>query len=71
MEELLLCIGMIPYLDSRKLADYLSAYDTIFLYKKAGYILEHYRDALKLPDAFFDACRNKITKSKRSLDGGL
>lgn len=67
LEELLLCIGMIPYLDSRKLIDYLSLYDTVFLYQKAGYILAHYQKALKLPDAFFDACQSKITKSKRYL----
>ncbi|MCL2000430.1 MAG: transcriptional regulator [Planctomycetes bacterium] len=71
LEGFLPCIGMIPYLDSRKLMDYLNAYDTIFLYQKAGYILEHYQEALKLPAFFFDACRSKITKSKRYLYAGL
>ena len=71
LEELLFCIGIIPYLDSRKLIDYLNAYNTGFLYQKSGYILEHYREALKLPDAFFDACRNNMTKSKRYLYGNL
>jgi predicted transcriptional regulator of viral defense system len=71
LEELLLCIGMIPYLDSHKLIDYLNAYDTLFLYQKIGYILEHYQKTLKLPDSFFDACRGKITKSKRYLYGNL
>ena len=63
----MLCVGMIPYLDSRKLTDYLNAYNTVFLYQKAGYILEHYQKALKLPDSFFDACRSKVTQSKRYL----
>ncbi|MDR1243006.1 MAG: transcriptional regulator [Deltaproteobacteria bacterium] len=71
LEELLLCIGMIPYLDGRKLIDYLNAYGTVFLYQKTGYILEHYQEALKLTDSFFDACRSKITKSKRYLYGNL
>ena len=71
LDELLLCIGMIPYLDNRKLIDYLNAYDTIFLYQKTGYILEHYQKALKLPDSFFDVCRSKVTKSKRYLHGNL
>jgi len=71
LEELLLCIGMIPYLDSHKLIDYLGAYDTVFLYQKAGYILEHYQKGLKLADGFFDACRSKVTKSKRYLYGNL
>jgi predicted transcriptional regulator of viral defense system len=71
LEELLLCIGMIPYLDSRKLIDYLEAYDTVFLYQKTGYILEHFQASLKLPDTFFAACRSKVTKSKRYLYGNL
>ena len=71
LEEFLLCIEMMPYLDSRKLIDYLIMYNTVFLYQKSGYILEHYQEALKLPDTFFDVCRNKITKSTRYLYGTL
>jgi predicted transcriptional regulator of viral defense system len=70
LEELLRTIEIIPYLDSQKLTDYLSAYDKVFLYQKAGYILEHYKDGLKLTDDFFTACKVKVTKSKRYLYEG-
>ena len=71
IEELLRSIEMIPYLDSRKLLAYLNAYDKVFLYQKAGYILEHFKDALKLNDDFFTSCKGKVTESKRYLNGGV
>ena len=67
MEELLRCIAMIPYLEHAKLADCLRHYNKTFLYQKTGYILEHFKDALKLPEGFFALCRNNVTKSKRYL----
>jgi predicted transcriptional regulator of viral defense system len=67
LEELLRCIGMIPYLDAFKLIGYLIGYDKVFLYQKAGYILEHFMDSLKLTDDFFSACRSKVPKGKRYL----
>jgi len=71
LEELLRCIGMIAYLDPVKLARYLHCYNKTILYQKAGYILEHYKDALKLPDSFFKGCRSEMPKSKRYLYRGL
>ena len=71
LEELLRCIGMIAYLDPNKLAKYLHNYNKTIIYQKAGYILEHFKDALKLPDSFFDDCRSKTPKSKRYLYSGL
>ena len=70
-EELLRCIGMIAYLDPAKLTGYLRGYNKTILYQKAGYILEHYKDALKLPDSFFEDCRSKTPQSKRYLYSGL
>jgi predicted transcriptional regulator of viral defense system len=67
LEELLRCIGLAPYLDQSKLLAYLSDYGNAFLYQKAGYILGHYREALKLSEEFFVACRAEIPKSKRYL----
>jgi predicted transcriptional regulator of viral defense system len=67
LEELLRCIGMIPYLDGVKLLSYLSSYNKLFLYQKAGYILEHFKDSLKLADDFFTACQGKVPKNKRYL----
>jgi predicted transcriptional regulator of viral defense system len=71
LEELLRSIEMIPYLESRKLLEYLNAYDKVFLYQKAGYILEHYKNGLKLTDEFFSVCQSKVTNSKRYLYAGL
>ena len=71
LEELLRSIEMIPYLEGRKLLEYLSAYDKKFLYQKAGYILEHYKSGLKLTDDFFAVCKSKISNSKRYLYAGL
>ena len=67
VEELLRCIEMIPYLDSVNLISYLTCYDKVFLYQKAGYILEHFKDSLKLSDDFFEACLSKVPISKRYL----
>jgi predicted transcriptional regulator of viral defense system len=67
LEELLRCIEMIPYLDDSKLIGYLLSYDKMFLYQKAGYILEHFKDTLKLTDDFFVTCRGKVPKSERYL----
>ena len=71
LEELLRCIGMVPYLDGLKLIGYLTGYDKVGLYQKTGYILEHFKDALKLSEDFFIACLNKVPKSKRYLYEGL
>jgi len=65
LEELLRFIGMIPYLDHEKLSNYLLIYDKVILYQKTGYILEHYKHTLKLPDDFFVNLRRKVPKVKR------
>lgn len=71
LEELLRCLEMIPYLDDLKLIDYLHGYDKVFLYQKAGYILEHFKDNLKLTNDFFASCRSKMPKKERYLYSGL
>jgi len=71
LDELLRSIEMIPYLNSEKLYIYLEAYNKLFLYQKTGYILEHYKNELKITDDFFIHCRNKIGKSTRYLYSSL
>ena len=71
LEELLRSIELIPFLDGNKLLAYLNDYGKVFLYQKAGYILEHYKNGLKLTDDFFVVCQSKVTKSKRYLYQGL
>jgi predicted transcriptional regulator of viral defense system len=71
LEELLRCIGMIPFLDPIKLTAYLCAYGKVILYQKAGYILDNFKETLKLPDGFFAVCREKVPRSKRYFYQGL
>ncbi len=65
IEELLQCLDLITYLNHHKLEEYLECYDSQIMYQKTGYILEHYKNSLKLPDDFFDICQSRIEKSKR------
>lgn len=67
IEELLQCLRLITYLDSKKLIEYLKIYNIQFLYQKVGYILEHFKEELQLEDSFFELCQSKIVKSKRYL----
>lgn len=71
LEELLRCLQLVPFLDAGKLLCYLSGYAKGFLYQKAGYILEHYQEELKLPISFFEECRKKRPNSKRYFYNGL
>jgi predicted transcriptional regulator of viral defense system len=67
LEELLGSIEMLTYLDSDKLVRYLTLYDLRFLFQKTGFILEHFKDSLKLPEGFFQLCKNSKGKSTRYL----
>jgi len=67
LDELLRSVEMIPYLNYERLNNYLKAYNKAFLYQKAGYILEHYKDGLKIPDSFFSDCQSMVGKSTRYL----
>lgn len=67
LEELLRCLELIPAVNENKLLEYLAAYGKQVLYQKSGYILEHYRAAWGLSDAFFAQCAARIGKSKRYL----
>jgi predicted transcriptional regulator of viral defense system len=71
LEELLSCLDMLTFLDSDKLARYLDAYGMKILYQKTGYILDHYRDSLKLPESFIEYCKSKIGRSTRYLSVNL
>ena len=71
LEELLRCIEIIPFLDHLKLIEYLNCYNKAILFQKTGYILEHFKKALKLSDDFFAFCKTKFTKSKQYLQYGV
>jgi len=70
-EELLNCLSLIPFLDEEKLLSYLKQYDKQFLYQKAGYILNHFKDELRLSEKFFSSCEHEFTKSVRYIWRGI
>lgn len=65
LEELLQSLEMISFLSEEKLLAYLELSDKAVLYQKAGYILEHFKDSLKLSEHFFEVCGLRKGKSKR------
>jgi len=67
LEDLIQCLDMITYLDIKKLEIYLELYNLHVLYQKTGYILEHFKNNMKLDNDFFDHCNTKIGKSTRYL----
>jgi len=71
LEEFLHCLELVPYLDEKKLLKYLEQYGKQVLYQKAGYILSHWKNELRLSDRFFEACASNVTKSVRYLYHGI
>lgn len=71
LEELLRCLSMIPYADENKLLCYLESYGKQFLYQKTGFLLEHFKDSMKISDVFFENCASYLSKSVRYLYYGL
>ncbi len=63
IEELLYALGIVVQLDEKKLLGALASYDSVFLYKKTGYILEHFREWIPLSDSFFAKCEAKVNNS--------
>ena len=61
IDEILNALDQIRVLDETKLLETLKAYDSVFLYQKAGYVLEHFKDKFMLTDSFFEECKSKLT----------
>jgi len=71
LEELLRCLDLVTYLDEEKLIKYLDLYNLQVLYQKTGYILEHFKESIKLSAGFFEVCKGKVGKSTRYLYTGV
>lgn len=67
LEELIQSISLIPYLDQELLLNYLQEFNKRFLYQKVGFILEYFKQEMKLSDNFFSICKHKSGKSTRYL----
>lgn len=65
LEELLRSLEMITLLSEEGLLRYLELSGKAILYQKAGYVLEHFKDSLKLSDHFFEVCSLRKGKSRR------
>ena len=71
LEELLHCLELIPYINEEKLLAYLEQYGKQFLYQKAGYVLSHLKNELRLSERFFEICERKVSKSVRYFYNGI
>jgi predicted transcriptional regulator of viral defense system len=71
LEELLRCLELIPLINEEKLLEYLERYGKQFLYQKAGYVLNHLKEELRLSERFFEVCERKVSKSVRYFYNGI
>jgi len=71
LEELLRCLELIPIINEEKLLEYLERYGKQFLYQKAGYVLTHFKNELRLSERFFEVCGRKVSKSVRYFYNGV
>lgn len=62
IDEILNALDQIRILDENKLLETLKAYNSVFLYQKVGFVLEHFRDKFILTDSFFEECKSHLTK---------
>lgn len=71
LEELLRSLHLVPYLSEEKMLEYLRLYNRQILYQKAGYILSHFKQELRLTEDFFNSCERNVKKSVRYLYHGI
>ena len=65
IEELLKCLELIQFVSEEKLKEVLLAYNKDLLYRKCGYILSYFKEALNISDSFFDFCLSKSNIKNR------
>lgn len=71
LEELMEALRLIPMLHEEKLLLYLEEYDQIFLWQKAGFVLQRFSSEFDLSHSFFNTCKSKIhDRKKRLVDYG-
>lgn len=69
LEELIEALRLLPGLNENKVLAYLEEYDQIFLWQKAGYILEQFARVLSISEDFFTTCKSHVNHRKRYLTG--
>ena len=58
---------MIPALHEEALLNYLEEYNQIYLWQKAGFVLQHFASDFNLSTHFFEICKSKIHERKKHL----
>lgn len=61
IDEILNALEQIRILDENKMLEVLEVYDSVFLYQKVGFVLEHYKERFMLSDSFFNECKKHLT----------
>ena len=70
LEELIECIKVIPELNAEELLKVLKKYNQKKLWQFVGFILEQFKEQFRIPDSFFDECKNNIGVRKNYLSDG-
>ncbi len=63
-EELLKSIELVPQLDEKRIIKYLQVYDQKNIWQRAGYVLEFFKERLRISDEFFDMCKENMGSRK-------
>lgn len=64
LEEYFKSIGSIAYINEKKIIDYLAAYDKTALYHKVGFVLDQFKNQLKISEYTLRSIENGISKKK-------
>ena len=70
LEELIECIKVIPELNAEELLKVMKKYNQKKLWQFVGFILEQFKEQFRIPDSFFDECKNNIGVRKNYLSDG-
>ena len=67
LEQIVECIVRLPQMDADRLLASLERYGNGYLYQKCGYVLEQLQDYVKLPESFYQECREHCASTVRYM----
>ena len=70
LEDAVECIMRVPRLDAEKMLECLERYGNGYLYQKCGYVLEQLQEYVKLPEMFYQECRQHCASTVRYMIKG-
>jgi len=71
LEEMMKSFDMMGYLNSERFAEYLSRFDELSLYQKAGFILDILKDSIQVEKELLTHINSKIGKDWTALAPGI